>query len=126
VAQKVIKLLGKKGKLSNQSKVLILGFTFKENCPDTRNTRVVDIYEELKSYHLQVEIHDPQADVQQVKEEYGLDLTPTLQGDDYSAIILAVSHREFKALDWNTLRGNTAVIYDVKGFLDKKLVDARL
>ncbi|MFK7952158.1 MAG: nucleotide sugar dehydrogenase [Ekhidna sp.] len=125
VAQRVIKLLGQKKKLSNTSRVLILGFTFKENCPDTRNTRVIDIYEELASYNLEIDIHDPQADRGQVKEEYGIDLRGDIEAD-YSAIILAVSHTEFLQLDWKSLRSKTPIIFDAKSVLEKELVDGRL
>lgn len=125
VANRVIKELGLKGKLSNQSKVLVMGFTFKENCPDTRNTRVIDIYEELISYGLPVGIYDPQADAQQVKEEYDIDLISQLE-NGYDAIILAVGHREFIDLNWEELRKETAVIFDVKSILEKRLVDGRL
>ncbi len=125
VAQKVIKLLSQKRMMSDQTRVLILGFTFKENCPDTRNTRVIDIYEELISYNVGVDVYDPQADVKQVKEEYGLQLTEEI-GADYDSVILAVSHNEFKKLDWQEIRKNTSVIYDVKSFLPKDLIDGRL
>lgn len=125
VANKVIKLLGVKEKLSNQSKVMILGFTFKENCPDTRNTRVIDIYKELVSYGLNVDVYDPQADPKQVKEEYDIALVQELKSG-YDAIILAVSHREFIQLDWEELRKQTTVIFDVKSILEKRLVDGRL
>lgn len=125
VAQKVIKLLSQKGRMGNQTKVLILGFTFKENCPDTRNTRVIDIYEELTSYKVNVDVYDPQADPAQVKEEYGLQLTESMN-DSYDSIILAVSHREFVSMDWEKIRSTTPVIYDVKSILPKELVDGRL
>ncbi|MEO9870190.1 nucleotide sugar dehydrogenase [Ekhidna sp.] len=125
VAQKVIKLLGSKGELSNESKVLILGFTFKENCPDTRNTRVIDIYDEFLTYGIKVEIFDPQADKKQVKSEYGILLEDTIK-NDYNAIILAVAHTEFLSMDWKALRKSTSVIYDVKSILPKVLVDGRL
>lgn len=125
VAQKVVKLLGEKQKLSSDASVLILGFTFKENCPDTRNTRVIDIYEELISYGLSPEVYDPQADAQQVEDEYGLRLA-TKMGDKYDAIILAVAHREFVELEWEQIRNSTSVIYDVKSLLPKELVDGRL
>lgn len=125
VAQKVIKLLGQRQHLSNDSRVLILGFTFKENCPDTRNTRVIDIHEELQAFGLKVDTWDPQADPAQVKEEYGIELVNEI-GPSYDAIILAVGHSQFQSLDWKELRASTKVIYDVKGILDKDLVDGRL
>lgn len=125
VAQKVIKLLGQKNKLSNQSRCLILGFTFKENCPDTRNTRVIDIYQELVSYGIEVEVYDPQADSKQVEEEHGLRLIRSIDSG-YEAIVLAVAHKDFESLDWKKLRSQTSVIYDVKSILPKALVDGRL
>ena len=125
VAQRVIKLLGSKKQLNNDSKILILGFTFKENCPDTRNTRVIDIYEELISFNLKVDIHDPQADENQVKKEYGIELKSGIE-DDYSAIILAVSHKEFLQLDWQSIRSKVPIIFDAKSVLGKELVDSRL
>ncbi|WP_370088941.1 nucleotide sugar dehydrogenase [Ekhidna sp.] len=125
VAQKIIKLLGQKNRLGNNSSVLILGFTFKENCPDTRNTKVIDIYEELVSYGINVDIHDPQANSVQVEEEYGLNLTTSITSG-YDAIVLAVAHKEFLELDWDQLRKETSVIYDVKSLLPKRLVDGRL
>jgi UDP-N-acetyl-D-galactosamine dehydrogenase len=109
------------------SKVLILGFTFKEDCPDVRNTRVIDIYNELKSFDMDVCVYDPWADAAEVKHEYGIDV---INGDskpnlsDYSAIVLAVGHQEFKS--WDIRKSDLQVVYDVKSVLDKELVDARL
>jgi len=125
VASEVVKLMLKKNLPVTDSRILILGFTFKENCPDVRNTRVIDIYEELRSYHAQVDIYDPWADADIVKSGYGFELLPELpQPDSYSAIILAVAHDEFKEL---TLASSpSCVIYDVKGVLDRKRVDKRL
>jgi UDP-N-acetyl-D-glucosamine/UDP-N-acetyl-D-galactosamine dehydrogenase len=125
VAQKVIKLLAQKEKLNASSRVLILGFTFKENCPDTRNTRVIDIYLELLSYNLSVDVFDPQADAKQVFEEYEISLKESMD-EEYDAIILAVAHKEFLEFNWSKLRLNTSVIFDVKSILDKELVDSRL
>ncbi len=125
VAQKIIKLLAQKEKLSNKSTVLILGFTFKENCPDTRNTRAIDIYQELISYNIKVDVYDPQADAIQVEDEHGLTLVESMK-NEYDAIILAVSHNEFMKLNWDELRKTTPVIYDVKSVLPKELVDGRL
>lgn len=125
VAQRVIKILGRKGKLGQNSNVLILGFTFKENCPDTRNTRVIDIYNELASFGLKASVFDPHADSQEVKEEYGIELIDSMEGE-YDALVLAVSHDEFIGLDWKMLRKKTAVIYDVKSILPKDIVDGRL
>lgn len=125
VAQKVIKLLGQKDKLNSNSKVLIMGFTFKENCPDTRNTKVIDIYDELKEYGLEVDVYDPVANAEQVTSEYGIKLIEKLSGD-YDALILAVGHKEFLQFDWKEIRSNTSVLFDVKGILSRDLVDGRL
>lgn len=125
VVQRIIKMLGQKKKLGSDTKILILGFTFKENCPDTRNTRVIDIYDELISFGISVDIYDPQADETQVVEEYGIQLLESLE-DNYDAIILAVSHSEFLEMNWKELREKTSIIYDIKSVLPKKLVDGRL
>lgn len=125
VAQTVIKMLSQKGKMSSKTKVLILGFTFKENCPDTRNTRVIDIYHELVSFGIDVDVFDPKADERQVEDEYGLNLLRSIERE-YDAVILAVAHKEFESLDWESIRTKTAVIYDVKSILPKKLADGRL
>ena len=125
VANKVIKLLGQKNQLTPDSSVLIMGFTFKENCPDTRNTRVIDIYEELSQYGVDPHVYDPQADRDQVQEEYGIELETEFQ-TAHDAIILAVSHEEFLTMDWSQIREKTHVIFDVKGILPKVLVDGRL
>ncbi|MEM0940258.1 MAG: nucleotide sugar dehydrogenase [Bacteroidota bacterium] len=125
VANKVVKLLGKKEKLNSDVKILIMGFTFKENCPDTRNTRVIDIYDELNQFGFIADIYDPQADPKQVEEEYGISLISAFS-NSYDGIILAVSHREFLQLDWHSIRKKVSVIYDVKGIIPKELIDGRL
>jgi UDP-N-acetyl-D-galactosamine dehydrogenase len=125
VATEVIKLMMRKDLKVIDSKVLILGFTFKEDCPDVRNTRVIDIYNELKSFDMDVDVYDPWASASEVNHEYGIKIKaeePTLS--DYSAIILAVSHQKF--LSFKLEKSSTQVIYDVKGILDKDVVDARL
>ena len=127
VATEVIKHMMRKDLKVIDSKVLILGFTFKEDCPDIRNTRVIDIYEELKSFDMDVDVYDPWASNEEVKHEYGIDIftgenMPALE--DYSAAILAVSHKEFLALDIK--KSATQVVYDVKAILPKEKVDARL
>ena len=104
---------------------MILGFTFKEDCPDVRNTRVIDIYEELKNFDIQVDVYDPWANPEEVKHEYGVMVVNTLPKEEYSAAILAVAHKKFADIDVRNLVGN-GVIYDVKGVLNKELVDARL
>jgi len=126
VANKVIKLLGSKNKLSNTTRVAILGFTFKENCPDVRNTRVIDIFNELQSFNISVDVIDPQADAKEVQEEYNIELLTDLNPSNYDAIIVAVAHHQFVSLDWNNIRQQVSIIYDVKGILDKTLIDGRL
>ena len=127
VAMELVKCLMKKNIRIKDSKVLVLGITFKENCPDIRNTKVISIVQELKSFDLDVDIYDPWADPEEVKHEYGLDILPPESLPDlenYSGIVLAVSHREFAGL--NLCKSDGCVVYDVKGILDKELVDARL
>jgi UDP-N-acetyl-D-galactosamine dehydrogenase len=126
VANKVIKLMIKKGHRIDGSKALILGMTFKENCPDIRNSRVIDIYNELKQFGLTVDVYDPHAEHDEVKHEYGISLTGDISSS-YDAIVLAVSHDEFLTIDYGHLKnGNNAVIFDTKSFLDRAIVDARL
>ena len=110
------------------SKVLVLGFTFKENCPDTRNTKVVDIIDELKDFGVDVDVYDPYALRDEVKEEYGVQLLEQISDiKKYAAIILAVAHDEFLNLDIRSLLSSEkGVVYDVKGILPRKIVDARL
>lgn len=125
IASRVIKLMTQHDLPVNKAKVLVLGITFKENCPDIRNSKVIDVISELKSYGTDVEVYDPQADADEVKHEYGLTLIPSLQRK-YAAIVLAVSHKEFYAIDWSAIKSEKTIVYDVKGFLDPKEVSARL
>jgi len=125
VANKVIKLMIQKGIQIKGAKALILGVTFKENCPDIRNTRVVDIYNELKEYGLEVDVYDHWADKDEVKEEYNIDLISN-PFNDYKCIVLAVSHDTFLTEDFDSLYNNTDVIYDIKSILDSQKVDSRL
>lgn len=127
VANETIKLMIKKEIPIKNAGVLILGFTFKENCPDVRNTRVIDIVNELKSYQAKVSVCDPWADPAIVKHEYGIETFKKLSAfEKYDAIILAVAHNEFNHLNIHDLVNNPSVIYDVKGVLNDKAVDARL
>lgn len=126
VAGKVAKLLIEKGRQTKNAKALILGITFKENCPDTRNTKVVDIYNELKEFGMDVDVHDPYAEPAVVKKEYGIELTPRPDGRRYDAIILAVAHNEYKNLDIKKLLSENAVVFDTKAIIDRDLVDGRL
>ncbi|WP_026970159.1 nucleotide sugar dehydrogenase [Algoriphagus terrigena] len=127
VATETIKHMMRKDLKVIDSKVLILGFTFKEDCPDVRNTRVIDIYNELKSFDMDVCVYDPWANPAEVKHEYGIDVInggekPDLE--DYSAVILAVAHKEFKS--WPIQASSNCVVFDVKSVLKKELVDSRL
>ena len=125
VAEKVIKLLIAKDIMIKGAKVLILGFAFKENCPDTRNTKVIDIYHELKSFSIEVDVYDPLADPAKVLKEYHFELRDRLD-DHYDAIILAVAHQQFLKIDFQTYKANGTIIFDTKSFIDRDLVDARL
>jgi UDP-N-acetyl-D-galactosamine dehydrogenase len=125
VATEVIKHMMRKDLKVIDSKVLILGFTFKEDCPDVRNTRVIDIYHELRSFDMDVDVYDPWVNAEEVKHEYGLDvLTKQPNMSQYSAVILAVAHKKFAGLDLTSSADR--VVYDVKGVLPKGSADARL
>ncbi|MBL7870155.1 MAG: nucleotide sugar dehydrogenase [Cyclobacteriaceae bacterium] len=125
IANRVIKLMTQNDLPVNQAKVLVLGITFKENCPDIRNSRAIDVIRELQSFGANVEVFDPHADSEEVKHEYDLDLVKELN-KKYSAIVLAVSHAEFATLNWNEIKNKSTIVYDVKGFLDISLITARL
>ncbi len=126
VAHQVIKLMNKKGVLVKDAKILLLGFTFKENCPDIRNTKVVDIYHTLEEYSSSITICDPWVDAEKAKNEYGIDTISNIPEDEYDAIILCVAHKEFLEVDINKLRKSQSVVYDVKGVLNRNLIDGRL
>ena len=127
VANQTIKLMNKSGVLVKDSSILILGITFKENCPDIRNTRVVDIHSTLSEYTSNITVFDPWANADRVKKEYNINIANSLSMDKkYDAIILAVSHEQFANTNWRNLLNNNGIIYDVKGFLDKNQVDGRL
>ncbi|MBF9253827.1 nucleotide sugar dehydrogenase [Pontibacter sp. 172403-2] len=127
VADKVVKLMINKDHKIKGSKALIMGFTFKENCPDVRNTRVVDIYHELEQFGLQVDIYDPWADAAEVAHEYNMHILNKLDENVvYDAIVVAVAHNEFLSFDYQKYKRNNAVIFDTKACLDRSLVDARL
>ncbi|BAU54358.1 nucleotide sugar dehydrogenase [Mucilaginibacter gotjawali] len=127
IAQEVIKLMVKKDMPIRGAKILILGITFKENCPDVRNTKVVDILRTLKQYEVNITVFDPWADPAEVKHEYGCDSVRELgYAADFDAVILAVAHKEFKNLDVRKLCKEKRVIYDVKGILPKNIIDGRL
>jgi UDP-N-acetyl-D-galactosamine dehydrogenase len=126
VANKVVKLMIGNGKPIKGANVLILGVTFKENCPDVRNTKVVDIYNELKQFQINVDIYDPWANAVEVKHEYNLSLLPKLDNKQYDAVIVAVAHTAFLSLDYKDFKKNGAVIFDTKACIDRALVDGRL
>jgi UDP-N-acetyl-D-galactosamine dehydrogenase len=125
VANKVVKLMIQKGIAVKGAKALILGITFKENCPDIRNTRVVDIYDELKAFGLEVDVYDPWADKKEVKAEYEIELASTIE-NEYEAVILAVSHNEFESLKLRENESSSLVIFDLKSYLKLDSVDSRL
>jgi UDP-N-acetyl-D-galactosamine dehydrogenase len=125
VANKLVKLLIQKGKKIGGAKTLMLGITFKENCPDIRNSRVVDIYKELFDFGMEVDVYDPWANAKEVKHEHGISLVSEL-GQAYDAIVLTVAHREFLDLAFGELKAKDGVLFDIKSILDKSIVDARL
>uniref|UniRef100_UPI0026356A0F nucleotide sugar dehydrogenase n=1 Tax=uncultured Winogradskyella sp. TaxID=395353 RepID=UPI0026356A0F len=128
VATETVKMMINKGATIKGSNALVLGITFKENCPDIRNSRVIDIIEELKSYHVNVDVYDPWASKDEVKHEYDLDLKSDKAElkSDYDAIILAVSHNEFLEVSIEKFKSDNCVIFDVKSLLPLDAVDARL
>ncbi len=136
IASQIVKLLIKKGHTVKDSAVLVLGITFKENCPDIRNTKAIDVINELKQYNCKVDVCDPWASAGEVQREHGLELLENVcydngleivNGRRYDAVVLAVAHNEFKTIDLEKLKnGYNTVIYDIKGIWDKDLVDGRL
>ena len=126
VANKIIKMLIKAGKQIMGSKILILGVTFKENCPDTRNSKVFDVYNELKEFGLKVDAYDYEADQAEVKDEYGIHLIDEIK-EKYDGILLAVAHNKFAEIDILSLKKDAeSVVFDLKGFLPRSLVNSRL
>lgn len=126
VAHQVIKLMNKKGLLVKDAKILLLGITFKENCPDIRNTKIVDIYTTLSEYSNNIIVYDPWANSAAVKHEYNIDIVNELPNDKFDTIILCVAHKEFLELDVRLMIKEGGVLYDVKGILSKYIVDGRL
>jgi len=128
VVDQTIKHMLKKGIQVLHSKILIMGFTFKENCPDVRNTRVVDIYRALQEFNVDVTVYDPWADPADVKNEYGIDIISEMPKDKYDAAIVAVAHKQFRDndVDWDNLMEKNHVIFDVKCILPREIVDGRL
>ncbi len=129
VANQTIKCMNKKGVMVKDAKILILGFTFKENCPDIRNTKVIDIYHTLREYTPNITVCDPWADPEIAEKEYGIRIVTnlsSLSANYYSACIAAVAHKEFEGLDINGLLKEKHVVFDVKCTLDRSIVDGRL
>lgn len=126
VAEQTIKCMNKKGVLVKDAKILLLGVTFKENCPDIRNTKIVDIYHSLEEYTHNITVYDPWANPEAVKHEYDICISNTLPDEQYDAVILCVAHHDFLQLDIQRLVKENGVIYDVKGILPRDIIDARL
>ena len=126
VASKLVKLMIQKGIRIKDSNILILGITFKENCPDIRNSKVVDVYNELITYNTNVDVLDPWANKKEVQEEFGISLIENWEQKHYEAILLAVAHNEFMNIPFSKLNSNSTVIYDTKAFIKRNLVDGRL
>lgn len=127
VATEVVKLMIKKNHVINSSKVLVLGMTFKENCPDIRNSRAIDVIRGLQEFGCCVDVYDPWADVEEVKDEYGIDLVEGIDAmRNYDAVVLAVAHERFAELDFNKFSKDGLVIYDIKNYLSRDIIDARL
>jgi UDP-N-acetyl-D-galactosamine dehydrogenase len=125
IANSVIKLMAKRNLPINKGKILILGITFKENCPDIRNSKVIDVIKELQSFGTEVDVYDPHADEKEVMHEYNLASVKSLD-KKYDGVVLAVSHNEFASIQWDKITHESTVVYDVKGFLDKSIITARL
>ena len=127
VATEVVKLMVKAGKPVKNAKALLLGITFKENCPDIRNTRAIDVYHELKDFAMDVDVYDPWASNAEVHDEYGIEMIDEIiDYNKYGCVILAVAHNQFKDLNYNKFKESGSIIYDVKSILMREVVDARL
>tara|TARA_B110000116_G_scaffold87356_1_gene76008 strand:+ start:10 stop:1293 length:1284 start_codon:yes stop_codon:yes gene_type:complete len=126
IASEVMKEMKQKDININGSNILLLGITFKENCPDIRNTKAIDIYKALKSYNAIVDVYDSWACRKEVKKEFEIQLTDNLSTKRYDAIVLAVSHKEFLDIDFSSIKKDQSIIYDVKGVLNKEIIDKRL
>jgi len=126
IASEVVKLMVAKEIPVKGAKILLLGITFKENCPDIRNTKAIDLYNELRAYHTDIHIYDPWANAVEVNDEFGVELKDSLENEKYDTIILAVAHKEFLKLDLQNMRNKNSLIYDIKGVLSKAIIDKRL
>lgn len=128
VASETVKMMIKKGATIKGANALVLGITFKENCPDIRNSRAIDIIREFETYHVNVDVYDPWASSDEVKHEYGLDLISSSDylKRNYDAVVLAVSHKEFLTLDLEALKSDIGIVFDVKGLYNESQIDSRL
>jgi UDP-N-acetyl-D-galactosamine dehydrogenase len=126
VAQESIKIMIKQNVNLLDAKALILGFTFKENCPDIRNTKVIDIIHELIDYNINVTVVDSNVNSDEVKKEYNLDIHNSVPNETYELIILAVAHDEFLSMNFSNYKKSNSVLFDIKGVLDREIVTARL
>jgi len=126
VAEQAVKCMNRKGVMVKDSRMLILGVTFKENCPDTRNTKVVDIYHTLSEYSGNISMSDPWADREKFRKEYGIDVSTAIPDGQFDLVILAVAHRQFLEMDIKALVREGGVVYDVKGILPREVIDGRL
>ena len=126
IASEVMKAMQQKDIHINGSNILLLGITFKENCPDIRNTKAIDLYKALKSYNAIVDVYDSWACSKEVKKEFEIQLTDNLFTKRYDAIVLAVSHKEFLDIDFSSIKKDQSIVYDVKGVLNKEIIDKRL
>lgn len=126
VANQAIKCMNKKGVIVKDAKILLLGITFKENCPDIRNTKIVDIYSTLEEYTNNITVYDPWANAAAVKHEYNIDIVSELPVEKFDAVIMGVAHKQFLELDVKSLVKEGGIIYDVKGLLPRDIVDGRL
>ena len=125
VASQVVKLMIKKGISVNGARLLMMGITFKENCPDVRNTKIVDVIQSLEEYGITVTVYDCWADADEVKHEYGIEMENELPNQKFDAVVLGVSHKEFLNIDYKMLQAENSILYDVKGILGEK-VDGKL
>ncbi|MFD1062579.1 nucleotide sugar dehydrogenase [Winogradskyella litorisediminis] len=125
IATEILKLMVKKDIKVKKAKVLMLGITFKENCPDIRNTKAIDVYTSLKQYDMSIDVYDPWADFKEVKDEYGIELISQIE-NNYDVIIHVVAHSEFLNINYKKIKSHNGVVYDVKGVLSKNVIDERL
>ena len=126
ISSEIIKLLINNDFNIKKSNILILGVTFKENCPDFRNTKVVDLIKSLSNYGIKIDLYDPWVDKKLFKEEYGLEVTNVLSTNTYDAIVLTVAHKRFEEINFSKIKSNNSIVYDVKNFLDNSISDKTL